>query len=47
MTFLDFIKTPAFALAIIFVLATIYSIYAKIRDGKAEKAAAKAEKKNK
>lgn len=37
MTFLDFIKTPAFALAIIFVLATIYSIYAKIRDGKAVK----------
>ncbi len=37
MTFLDFIKTPAFALAIIFVLATVYSIYAKIRDGKAAK----------
>lgn len=40
MTFLDFIKTPAFALAIIFVLATVYSIYAKIRDSKADKAPA-------
>ena len=40
MTFLDFIKTPAFALAIIFVLATAYSIYAKIRDSKAAKAPA-------
>ena len=37
MTFLDFIKTPAFALAIIFVLATIYTVYAKIRDSKAAK----------
>ena len=37
MTFLDFIKTPAFALAVIFVLATVYSIYAKIRDSKAAK----------
>ena len=37
MTFLDFIKTPAFALAIIFVLATVYSLYAKIRDSKAAK----------
>lgn len=40
MTFLDFIKTPAFALAIIFVLATAYSIYAKFRDNKAAKAPA-------
>ena len=37
MKLLEFIKTPAFALAVIFVLAAIYSIYAKIRDGKAAK----------
>lgn len=42
MTFLDFIKTPAFALAVIFVIALIYSVYARIRDSKAEKAAASA-----
>jgi flagellar biosynthesis/type III secretory pathway M-ring protein FliF/YscJ len=42
MTFLDFIKTPAFVLAVLFVIALIYTIYAKIRDGKAEKAAAAA-----
>ena len=29
--------TPAVLLGIIFVVALIYSIYAKIRDGKAEK----------
>ena len=28
MTFVDFIKSPAFVLAIIFVLAVIYTIYA-------------------
>ena len=39
MTFLDFVKTPAFALAVIFVLATIYTVYAKIRDNKAAKSA--------
>ncbi len=38
MTFLDFIKTPAFVLAVLFVIALIYTLYAKIRDGKAEKA---------
>ena len=38
MTFTDFIKTPAFALAVIFVLAVIYSVYAKIRDSKASSA---------
>ena len=37
MTFLDFVKTPAFALAVIFVLAAIYTVYAKIRDNKAAK----------
>ena len=42
MTFLDFIKTPAFALAVIFVIALIYTVYAKIRDSKAEKAASSA-----
>lgn len=42
MTFLDFIKTPAFVLAVLFVIALIYTVYAKIRDGKAEKAAASA-----
>ncbi len=40
MTLLDFIKTPAFALAVIFILAAVYSIYAKIRDSKATKNAA-------
>ncbi len=34
--------TPAVLLGIIFVVALIYSIYAKIRDNKAEKAAASA-----
>lgn len=42
MTFLDFIKTPAFVLAVLFVIALIYTVYAKIRDGKAEKSAAAA-----
>ncbi len=42
MTFLDFIKTPAFLLAVLFVIALIYTVYAKIRDGKAEKSAASA-----
>ena len=39
MTFVEFIKTPAFALAVIFVIAALYSLYAKIKSGKAEKAA--------
>lgn len=39
MTFVDFVKSPAFLLAVIFVLAVIYSLYAKIRDGKAAKKA--------
>ena len=33
----SFVKHPAFWLAVIFALAVIYSIYAKIRDGKAAK----------
>jgi hypothetical protein len=39
MSFIDFVKSPAFLLAVIFVLAVLYSLYAKIRDGKAAKAA--------
>ncbi len=35
----SFVKHPAFWLAIIFVVAVIYSVYAKIRDGKAAKKA--------
>ncbi len=34
MTFLDFIKTPAFALAVVFVIALVYTLYAKVRDSK-------------
>ena len=34
MSFIDFVKSPAFLLAIIFVVAVLYSLYAKIRDGK-------------
>ena len=37
MSFIDFVKSPAFLLAVIFVLAVLYSLYAKIRDGKAAK----------
>ncbi len=36
----SFVKHPVFWLAVIFALAVIYSVYAKIRDGKAEKKAA-------
>lgn len=39
MAFLDFVKHPAFWLAVVFVLAVAYSIYAKIRDSKAAKKA--------
>ena len=39
MNFVEFLKSPAFLLAVVFVLAAAYSIYAKIRDGKAAKAA--------
>ena len=39
MTLIDFVKSPAFLLAVIFVLAVLYSLYAKIRDSKAAKAA--------
>ena len=35
----SFVKHPAFWLAVIFVVAVIYSVYAKIRDGKAAKKA--------
>ena len=37
MSFIDFVKSPAFLLTVIFVLAVLYSLYAKIRDGKATK----------
>lgn len=39
MSFIDFVKSPAFLLAVVFVLAVIYSVYAKIRDSKAAKKA--------
>lgn len=42
MNFIDFLKSPAFLLALVFALAVIYSIYAKIRDGKAAKKAPEA-----
>ena len=42
---MEFIKTPAFALAVIFVVAALYSLYARIKSGKAEKAAPAEEKK--
>ena len=32
---MSFFTSPAFLLAIIFVVATVYSLYAKIRDSKA------------
>ena len=35
----SFVKHPAFWLAVIFFVAVIYSVYAKIRDGKAAKKA--------
>lgn len=38
----SFVKHPAFWLAVIFAVAVIYSIYAKIRDGKAAKKAPEA-----
>ena len=37
---MSFFTSPAFLLAIIFVAATVYSIYAKIRDSKAVEAPA-------
>ena len=40
----SFVKHPVFWLAVIFALAVIYSIYAKIRDGKAAKKAPEAVK---
>lgn len=42
MNFIDFLKSPAFLLAIVFVLAVAYTLYAKIRDGKAAKKAPEA-----
>lgn len=42
MTIMDFVKHPAFLLAVIFVLAVLYSVYAKIRDSKAAKKAPEA-----
>lgn len=33
---MGFFTSPAFLLAIIFVVATVYSLYAKVRDSKAE-----------
>ena len=39
MAFLDFIKTPAFALAVVFALALIYTLYAKVKENKTAKAA--------
>ncbi len=44
MTFMDFLSSPAFLLAVIFVLAVLYSAYAKIRDGKTAKKAPEAVK---
>ena len=40
----SFVKHPVFWLAVIFAVAVIYSIYAKIRDGKVTKKAAAAAK---
>ncbi len=37
---MSFFTSPAFLLAIIFVVATVYSLYAKIRDSKAVEAPA-------
>ncbi len=42
MNFIDFLKSPAFLLAIVFILAVAYTLYAKIRDSKAAKKAPEA-----
>lgn len=39
MTFADFLKSPAFLLAVIFVLSMLYTLYAKIKSGKSSKEA--------
>ena len=47
MDFIDFLKSPAFLLAVIFVLSVLCSLYAKIKSGKAPKETPAAEKQTK
>ena len=42
MDFMDFLSSPASLLAVIFLLAVVYSLYAKMRDSKAAKKAPEA-----